>query len=63
MASKAFKGFKMVYQSTYDSTSAANKAGWMWFTRKDSSDTGGNIYMEDKLYGTTYATPIDCGTF
>ena len=50
---KKFLGFKQVLQSTYDNTAAADKVGFIWFVRPDTTTTTtGKIYFGSREYGS-----------
>lgn len=53
MADKKFLGFKQVLQSTYDQTAAADKVGFIWFVRPNTTTTTtGKIYFGSREYGS-----------
>lgn len=52
-SNKKFLGFKQVLQSTYEATAAADKVGFIWFVRPDTTTTTtGKIYFGSREYGS-----------
>jgi len=45
-----FKGIKQVFESTYTALTNSQKEGYLWFVRKDSATTVGDVYFGAKKY-------------
>ena len=56
-----FKGIKQVFESTYTALTNSQKEGYLWFVRKDSATTVGDIHFGSKKYSET-DTPIPNAT-
>ena len=52
-----FKGIKQVFESTYTALTDSQKEGYLWFVRKDTATTVGDIHFGAKQYSEV-DTPI-----
>lgn len=56
-----FKGIKQVFESTYTALTNSQKEGYLWFVRKDTATTVGDIHFGTKQYSEV-DTPIPNAT-